>query len=137
MTIRTPWGPFALVGDENGWVSCRPGRDDGAWGPAGTQLLEYLEGRRTHFDLPFAPTGTRFQQAVWDLLRAIPYGSTTTYAALARQLRSSPRAVGGAVGRNPLAILIPCHRVVGSDGKLTGFAYGLDMKRDLLALEGQ
>jgi len=86
-------------------------------------------------DLPLEPPGTAFQKAVWALLTEIPYGKTVTYGDLARRLSSSPRAVGGAVGRNPISILIPCHRVVGADGSLTGYAGGLAAKKLLLALE--
>lgn len=85
---------------------------------------------------PLAPSGTPFQRRVWDRLREIPYGETVTYGALARGLRSSSRAVGGAVGKNPISILIPCHRVVGARGRLTGYAGGLEAKRYLLELEG-
>ena len=88
---------------------------------------------------PLAPSGSPFRQAVWALLREIPYGATTTYGALARELGLSPaaaRAVGSAVGHNPISILIPCHRVVGADGSLTGYAGGVEKKRFLLKLEG-
>ena len=98
-------------------------------------LQEYFAGRRLPVTLPLEPSGTAFQQAVWALLREIPYGATVTYGDLARQLSSSPRAVGGAVGRNPISILIPCHRVVGAGGALTGYAGGLTAKRFLLGLE--
>ena len=89
---------------------------------------------------PLSPYGTAFQQSVWQQLLKIPYGKTTTYGAIAASLRSagqtaSPQAVGGAVGRNPIAILIPCHRVIGADGSLTGYAGGLEIKRQLLSLE--
>ena len=85
---------------------------------------------------PLAPRGTEFQRAVWRRLSQIPYGATTTYGALARELgRSAPRAVGAAVGRKPISILIPCHRVLGSDGRLTGYAGGLARKQFLLDLE--
>ena len=86
--------------------------------------------------LPLAPKGTAFQKRVWQALRDIPYGQTTSYGKLAEALGSSPRAVGGAVGRNPLSILIPCHRVLASDGSLTGYAGGLENKKKLLQLEG-
>ncbi|QEO14945.1 methylated-DNA--[protein]-cysteine S-methyltransferase [Agromyces intestinalis] len=104
----------------------------------GRQLGEYLEGARTAFDLPLAPVGDEFQHAVWTMLREIPYGTTTTYGALAERLgdRNLARRVGGAVGRNPISIIVPCHRVVGADGSLTGYAGGLDRKRTLLELEG-
>ena len=106
------------------------------------QLGAYFAGQLRVFDLPLAPRGTAFQMAVWALLRSIPAGTTTTYGALARQLAGqsegrlpAAQAVGGAVGRNPISIIIPCHRVIGSDGSLTGYAGGLDRKAALLALE--
>jgi methylated-DNA-[protein]-cysteine S-methyltransferase len=103
-----------------------------------TQLGEYLDRRRTAFDLPLAPDGDDFQHAVWAMLRHIPYGETTSYGELAARLgdRNLARRVGNAVGRNPLSILVPCHRVVGADGSLTGYAGGLERKRFLLELEG-
>jgi methylated-DNA-[protein]-cysteine S-methyltransferase len=103
-----------------------------------SQLAEFLAGGRRDFDLPIAPEGDSFQHAVWDLLREIPYGETTTYGALATVLgdRNLARRVGGAVGRNPLSIIVPCHRVVGASGALTGYAGGLERKLLLLELEG-
>lgn len=98
-------------------------------------LLRYFAGENPPVDLPLEPPGTAFQKAVWALLTKIPYGKTVTYGDLARRLSSSPRAVGGAVGRNPISILIPCHRVVGAGGSLTGYAGGLAAKKFLLALE--
>lgn len=101
------------------------------------QLLEYLNGQRKEFDLPLAPQGTAFQQRVWDALRAIPYGQTRTYKdiALAVDCPKGYRAVGMANHRNPIPIFIPCHRVVGSDRSLTGYAGGVELKQALLALE--
>jgi methylated-DNA-[protein]-cysteine S-methyltransferase len=102
------------------------------------QLEEYLAGARETFDVPVAPRGgDPFQRRVWGLLTEVPYGRTTTYGALAARLGGDvdPRQVGGAVGRNPVAILIPCHRVIGADGNLTGYAGGLEIKRRLLELE--
>ncbi len=101
------------------------------------QLDEYLAGQRSTFDLPVEARGTEFQGRVWDLVTQVPYGQTTTYGDLARRLGEdvSPQDVGAAVGRNPLCILIPCHRVIGSTGKLTGYAGGLDRKRALLEIE--
>jgi methylated-DNA-[protein]-cysteine S-methyltransferase len=102
------------------------------------QLTEYFAGRRQRFDLPLAPVGTPFQRAVWRELAAIPYGETRSYGDLARALaaasghRTAARAVGAANGRNPLSIVLPCHRVIGSDGSLTGYAGGLATKRWLL-----
>ena len=102
----------------------------------------YFSGRKPDFTPPTAPAGTAFQQSVWEILRTIPYGETTTYGAIARRIeqntgcRMSAQAVGGAVGRNPISILIPCHRVIGADGSLTGYAGGLDKKERLLQWEG-
>ena len=105
---------------------------------ASQQLVEYFAGERTEFDLPLAPSGTPFQRGVWRALELIPSGTTTSYGALARSIGAvdGVRAVGAAVGRNPISIVIPCHRVVGSTGALTGYAGGLERKRALLALEG-
>jgi len=102
------------------------------------QLQDYLDGKRTEFDLPLAPQGTVFQQKVWNALLSIPYGHTRSYADIAAQVgnRKACRAVGLANGKNPISIFIPCHRVVGSNGALTGYGGGLDRKRQLLALEG-
>ena len=102
----------------------------------------YFAGRDPGALPPLAPHGTAFQQAVWKVLRGIPYGTTTTYGRIAARIaaacggRMSAQAVGGAVGRNPISILIPCHRVIGTDGSLTGYAGGLDKKEYLLELEG-
>jgi methylated-DNA-[protein]-cysteine S-methyltransferase len=102
------------------------------------QLAEYFAGSRREFELPLAPSGTAFQLRVWDALRGIPYGRTTTYSALARRLGDprTVRAVGRANAANPIWVIIPCHRVVGADGSLTGYAAGLEVKRYLLELEG-
>ena len=102
----------------------------------------YFAGRDPGALPPLAPHGTAFQQAVWNILRGIPYGTTTTYGGIAARIaaarggRMSAQAVGGAVGRNPISIIIPCHRVIGADGNLTGYAGGLDKKEYLLRLEG-
>jgi methylated-DNA-[protein]-cysteine S-methyltransferase len=111
--------------------------DDALLARAATELAEYLNGERASFDVPIKLGGNAFQAQVWDLLNTIPYGQTTSYGALAERLgdRQLARAVGRAVGQNPVSVLVPCHRVVGSDGKLTGYAGGLDRKRQLLALE--
>jgi methylated-DNA-[protein]-cysteine S-methyltransferase len=102
------------------------------------QLREYFAGRRRDFDLPLAPQGTPFSQSVWAALLKIPYGETRSYGDIARAAGSPKafRAVGMANNRNPIAIVIPCHRVIGSDGTLVGYGSGLDKKRWLLALEG-
>lgn len=102
-----------------------------------SQLEEYFEGKRRAFDLPLAPQGTPFQQRVWRALLDIPYGETISYGELASRIgnKAASRAVGLANGRNPLPIVIPCHRVIGSNGKLTGYGGGLPIKQQLLALE--
>jgi methylated-DNA-[protein]-cysteine S-methyltransferase len=112
-------------------------RDDTGFGPAREQLKEYFAGQRREFDLPLAARGDDFHRRVWDLIAAIPYGRTRTYGALAADLgdRHLAQAVGGAVGANPLSLLVPCHRVTGAGGNLTGYAGGLDRKRFLLDLE--
>lgn len=102
-------------------------------------LEVYFSGREPDFAVPLRLTGTPFQRAVWEVLRTIPYGETMTYTEVAVRLgrsRGSAQGVGGAVGRNPVSILVPCHRVVGADGSLTGYAGGLERKRRLLELEG-
>ena len=101
------------------------------------QLMEYFEGVRTVFDLPYQVNGTDFQKSVWDVLAKIPYGTVKTYGTIAKEIGSvkASRAVGGACNKNPIAIVIPCHRVVGSNGNLTGFAGGLTVKETLLQLE--
>ncbi len=110
---------------------------DAVLGLAERQLDEYLDGERTEFELPLATDGNEFQERVWDRLRAIPYGETVTYGQIAADLGdvTLAQAVGNAVGRNPISIVVPCHRVVGSTGKLTGYAGGLERKTALLDLE--
>jgi methylated-DNA-[protein]-cysteine S-methyltransferase len=150
--IQSPIGRLLLASD--GEALClveferprHPFRRDGAWQQredavlreTRRQLEEYFDGRRRSFDLPLAPRGTAFQQRVWMALRGIPYGETTSYAQLARGLGmpTATRAVGAANGRNPLPIVVPCHRVIGADGSLTGFGGGLPTKEFLLTLEG-
>jgi methylated-DNA-[protein]-cysteine S-methyltransferase len=130
---------FPPLREQAGWFE-----DDGH-GPAGPvlararqQLIEYFAGVRTTFDLPLDPPGTAFQRQVWDALRTIPYGATTSYSELARRLGDpgATRAVGAANGKNPIPIIVPCHRVIGARGELTGFGGGLDRKRWLLEHEG-
>ena len=142
--VDTPVGPLTVVvgaeGAESiGFDAAPPDdgvQDDGL--EAAEQLRAWLRGERRRFDLPLAPVGTDFQQQVWAVLRDVPYGTTTTYGALAERLGKPPgasRAVGAANGANPLAIVVPCHRVIGSDGSLTGYAGGLERKRWLLGHE--
>lgn len=112
-------------------------RDEGAFTDLHGQLAEYFAGRRRTFDLMLAPVGTAFQRAVWTALREVPYGRTASYAQIAARVGSPTayRAVGSANGRNPLSIIVPCHRVVGADGRLIGSAGGIEAKRWLLAHE--
>ncbi|QCX81325.1 Methylated-DNA--protein-cysteine methyltransferase [Streptomyces sp. YIM 121038] len=118
----------------DGWV-----RDDEAFAAITDQLRAYFAGALTQFDIEYATgSGTDFQRKVWDALDSVPYGTTTTYGALAARLglsRAAVRALGTAIGRNPLLVVRPCHRVIGADGSLTGYAGGLDRKRRLLDLE--
>lgn len=146
MHLDSPVGPLTIVSGSHGLESLQFGhhRPDGgvedarANAEAITQLQEYFSGVRQDFDLPLSPEGTAFQQSVWDQLRKIPFGETLSYGALARNLGmpGGARAVGMANNRNPIPIIIPCHRVIGANGALTGYAGGLDVKARLLALEG-
>jgi len=120
---------------ESGWSQS----NSGLLQEAAEQLREYFSGRRTVFTVPLQPEGTEFQRMVWRHLRNIPYGQTISYGELAKWLGNpkASRAVGAANGCNPIPIMIPCHRVIGSDGKLTGFGGGLPTKKALLTLEAQ
>jgi methylated-DNA-[protein]-cysteine S-methyltransferase len=111
-------------------------REDELLEEAARELERYFAGELRRFDVPLRPRGTAFQQKVWEGISSIDYGSTMSYGELALRLQSSPRAVGAATGRNPISLFIPCHRVVGSSGFLTGYAGGLDKKKALLTLEG-
>ncbi|MFS0773182.1 methylated-DNA--[protein]-cysteine S-methyltransferase [Sphingomonas sp. 1P08PE] len=152
-TMASPVGELTLVAEERGLAAILWPADDGArvrldrgvhdpgrpvLVAAMRQLEEYFAGTRRTFDLPLAPRGTAFQQAVWAALLTIPWGETRSYAAIARAIGrpAAVRAVGAANGRNPLSIVVPCHRVVGSNGTLTGFAGGLAAKALLLEIEG-
>ena len=149
--IDSPVGPLMLAADDAGLrhIEFRDNRhaaDRAGWHggdsevlrAAEAQLGEYFAGRRRQFDLPLAPQGTAFQLATWRALANIPYGGTISYAQLAQRLGNpnGTRAVGAANGRNPLPIVLPCHRVIGADGSLTGFGGGLPTKQFLLQLEG-
>ncbi len=149
--IESPVGRLLLIGTEHALVRLHfqagrhrlhPSNDwrraSAPFTQACAQLTEYFSGARRSFQLCLAPTGTPFQLAVWRELAAIPYGETVSYGQLAGrlQLESGARAVGLANGANPLPIFVPCHRVIGADGSLTGFGGGLHIKRSLLALEG-
>ncbi len=106
---------------------------------ASQQLAQYLQGKRRSFDLPLCPQGTVFQQKVWEALQDIPYGEVRSYQQIARAIGNAKacRAVGGANNKNPIAIIIPCHRVIGANGSLVGYGGGLDIKQKLLTLENQ
>ena len=150
---ESPMGTMLLAASERGlagvwFAGQRHGPDTRGWyedpdhpvlRQAVAQLVEYFAGQRTAFDLPLdLQGGTPFQQSVWDALLRIPRGGTTSYAELARRLgkTQAARAIGAAVGRNPVSIVVPCHRVLGTDGTLTGYAGGLERKTALLQLEG-
>lgn len=113
-------------------------RDDSHCKPIVQELLEYFNGRRKEFTMELAPEGTEFQKIVWAELSRIPYGQTISYGELARRIGrpTASRAVGAANGRNPIPIVVPCHRVIGTSGTLTGYAGGLEIKRGLLEIEG-
>jgi methylated-DNA-[protein]-cysteine S-methyltransferase len=151
--IDTPLGPLLLARTAEGLAGAwfdgqkhHPGRldapedrDDELLADAAEQLRAYFDGDAADFTLPFDLRGTPFQRRVWAALRAIPPGTTRSYAAIAAGIGApqAVRAVGAAVGRNPLSVLVPCHRVLGSDGALTGYAGGIERKRSLLALEAR
>jgi methylated-DNA-[protein]-cysteine S-methyltransferase len=144
LSVDTPVGRLCIR-EEGGairaldWAACEREEPTPLLVEAKRQLKDYFAGRRTGFDLPLAPDGTEFRRSVYRAMQAIPYGETRTYGDLARDLQSAARAVGGACGANPIAIIIPCHRVVGASGKLTGYsgAGGTDTKAWLLAFEHQ
>jgi methylated-DNA-[protein]-cysteine S-methyltransferase len=150
--LPSPLGPMLLARTETGlagaWFESQkwhpaelsaPERpDDPLLQEAATQIADYFAGRRAHFELPLDLHGTAFQQSVWRALCGIEAGATQSYATVARSVGApqAVRAVGAAVGRNPISLIVPCHRVVGANGSLTGYAGGLERKRALLALEG-
>lgn len=152
-TFRTAFGWFSVAVDDTGAVAATAFGDAEALrarlgnfrltsekspvAGAREQLTSYLDGDRQSFSLRLAPQGTSFQQQVWTALQAIPFGETRTYGQLAAQLgnANASRAVGRANATNPICVIVPCHRVIGADGSLTGFAFGEDLKRRLLALE--
>jgi methylated-DNA-[protein]-cysteine S-methyltransferase len=149
-TVDSPIGPITLVEEDGALTDLRmedhrhaPAPDaygvpDPGWfGEVTDQLTAYFEGRLQTFDVPLAPVGTPFQLRVWEALREIPYGATTSYGAIAERIGrpTAARAVGLANGRNPISIIVPCHRVVGANGALVGYGGGLPRKQHLLALE--
>ncbi len=150
--ISSPLGPLTLAGDEDGVtlthlrmsLQAHPPRDRETWhcsagvfSEAERQLCEYFDGQRTSFDVPVRLVGTRFQLDVWSALQRIPYGETRSYGSVATAVQrpGASRAVGLANGRNPVGIIVPCHRVIGANGSLTGYGGGLDRKEFLLRLE--
>lgn len=152
ITIGSPVGPLQLIASDRGlvavlWAKSHPARvpSEVSSGEVSSryladteqQLREYFEGQRTNFTIPLHLRGTPFQRQVWAALVSIPFGETRTYAQIAQQLGNpnATRAVGAANGKNPVSILVPCHRVVGSTGRLTGFAGGMTAKAYLLNLE--
>ncbi|MEN2416783.1 methylated-DNA--[protein]-cysteine S-methyltransferase [Streptomyces rimosus] len=158
-TLASPLGDLLLVGepsatapggtalaslsvpDQRGGATVGPGwtHAPAAFTEIAAQLTAYFEGTRTRFDIEYVPGGTPFQQRVWQALEAIPYGETFTYGDIAARIgapRAAVRAVGTAIGRNPLLVVRPCHRVIGANGTLTGYAGGLQRKEQLLRLEG-
>ncbi len=153
LTFPTPLGDFSVAVDENTAVlatafgglaalhsrlgKCNALRDTSACRIAREQILAYFGGERRTFDLPLVPTGTAFQQRVWSALRKVPFGETRSYGQLAVSLGApgSARAVGRANATNPICLIVPCHRVIGADGSLTGFAFGEGIKQQLLAHE--
>lgn len=151
-TIETQFATFAAWVDDRGRlvrfnldadgaerVYSDARRDDRAIAAVRKQVKEYCAGKRTEFDLELAPHGTEFQQSVWQALLAIPYGETRSYGEIARTIGqpTAARGVGAANGSNPIALIVPCHRVIGADGSLTGYGGGLPLKRALLAHEAE
>jgi methylated-DNA-[protein]-cysteine S-methyltransferase len=149
-TINSPIGPLLLTGEDGALTGLymQHGRkpfspqsgwreDPDALADAIIQLHEYFAGERPEFDLALNPSGNAFELRVWDALREIPYGQTVSYGEIARRIdaHTAARAVGLANGRNPIAVIVPCHRVIGADGSLTGYGGGLPRKRYLLDLE--
>jgi methylated-DNA-[protein]-cysteine S-methyltransferase len=150
-TMSSPLGPILLTADESGLTGINFQNGKGAKKPprgsieskapfeeAVAQINAYFRGERRDFDLPLSPAGTEFQRSVWNALCRIPYGRTISYGELAKRLGkpTASRAVGAANGRNPLPIVVPCHRVIGSNGRLTGYYGGTHLKEFLLKLEG-
>lgn len=146
-TVATPIGELTLVASESAITEVHfprrfsgdvPRGENAILARAAQQLTEYFARERTSFDLPLEMDGTEFERSVWNLLRDIPYGATTSYSDLARRLGTpkDARAVGAANGKNPIPIIVPCHRVIGANGDLTGFGGGLETKRWLLVHEG-
>ena len=151
-TFETPFGSFSVAVSEAGSVLATAfGKIDALRDrfdadstiedpkcvrPAREQIVAYLSGKRVNFDLPLSAEGSAFQKRVWTALQKIPRGETRSYGQLAKSLRTAARAVGRANATNPICLIVPCHRVIGADGSLTGFAFGEEIKQRLLTLEG-
>jgi len=153
-TLKTPVGDFSIAVDDAGavlatafgpaaalWSRLKCGsvgriRDTVKTAAVRAQVFAYFAGDRSRFDLSLAPVGTPFQIRVWHALQKIPFGETCSYGALAKTLESGARAIGRANATNPICLIVPCHRVIGADGSLTGFAFGENVKRQLLQHEG-
>lgn len=144
LTVPTPIGNFTIRSDGQAITSFLPTEEDCPDNPCDVilmcqdQLARYFAGELRAFDLPLAPAGTPFQRSVWDALRRIGYGQTASYGQIAAAIGSpgATRAVGSAVGANPIPVIIPCHRIIRADGSIGGFALGLDAKRLLMNIEG-
>lgn len=143
LSVHSPLGPLTVAERDGaivalGWGWSRNSEETDLLCLARAQLGEYFDGTRSEFNLPLEPSGTPFQRSVWSRLRDIPYGGTESYGSVARSIGTAPRAIGGACARNPIPILIPCHRVLGSNGAMGGYsgAEGIDSKHYLLRLEG-
>jgi methylated-DNA-[protein]-cysteine S-methyltransferase len=152
-TFETPLGAFTITVEEQGGVLAagfggveaipqslqREGivENTKTTAEARRQIEEYFAGERRDFDLPLTPRGSEFQTRFWRELAAVPFGTTTSYGVMARDLGSSARAIGRANATNPICLILPCHRVIGTDGSLTGYLYGVDIKRALLQHEGE
>jgi methylated-DNA-[protein]-cysteine S-methyltransferase len=149
--IKSPIGTLTLIADESALIALSVGDEKSPLLESSkkndnhpillkteAQLKEYFAGKRENFDLPLSPSGTEFQNKAWKALSKIPYGNIWSYGQQAKYLKApnAQRAVGGANGKNPIPVIIPCHRVIGSTGKLTGFSGGMEMKVFLLKLEG-
>ncbi len=143
LSVHSPLGPLTVTEQDGAitaldWGWSREAEETGLLCLARKQIGEYFDGTRSAFNLPLEPSGTPFQRSVWSRLLDIPYGSTESYGALARSIGTAARAIGGACARNPIPILIPCHRVLGSNGAVGGYSGGdgIESKHYLLRLEG-
>ena len=142
-TTKSPFGPITVFAEADSVIALEFGsiaeeRPSKLLKNATDQLSAYFKGQIKHFSLPLNSTGTVFQQNVWDLIVKIPYGTTLSYGELAQNLNSAPRSIGGACGKNPIPIIVPCHRVLAANYKIGGFSggYGISTKTSLLRLEG-